>query len=167
MTEQQLSAAHFVEDFLSHSIVQQRGNLLALIQTKLLAGLYIKSRASLNSLNLAQTAITGNVGCLAGPGRQSPRARYHEKQYAVRLFTRHTGPIGQKPVKNGLLGIRKCALQIHKVHEFGINMLNLGHTGLNSGVPFMRAEWRKRGCAAKFKHDINLYRAKRGSPGAF
>jgi hypothetical protein len=45
-------------------------------------------------------------------------------------------------------------------------MLDFRHDILNPGMQFAGAEWRERGSAAKFKHDINLYRAKRGSLGA-
>ena len=62
--------------------------------------------------------------------------------------------------------LAEVRLQIDKMHELCINVLYFRHDILNPGMQFARAEWRKRGCAAKFKHDINLYRAKRGSLGA-
>ncbi len=166
MAEQQLCAAHLMKYFLGHAVMQQRCDFLALFQAKLAPRTNVIGRAPLNPMYLPKATVSGDVRCLAGPGRERAGARHNQEKHAVRLFHRHTRAIGQEPVQNSLLRVREVCLQVNKVHELSINMLDFRHDILNSGMQFAGAEWRERGSAAKFKHDINLYRAKRGSLGA-
>src|SRR5690606_26695917 len=69
VAEQKFCAAHLVEHFLSHTIVEKGCDLLALLQAKFLAGLYIVGNAALNSANLPEATITGDIRRLAGPWR--------------------------------------------------------------------------------------------------
>ena len=162
VAEQQHGTAGFVEDGLGHAVVQQGGNLFPLLQAQLTAGLHIVGNTTFDTANLAQAAVAGNVRGLTGPGRQRARPGHHKEQNPFRFFNLYTGAVCQQPVQNRVFRVGEVIIEIHKVHELGIHMGYIRNNILDPGVQLAGTERRERGSAAKFKHDINLYRAKSG-----
>src|SRR5690554_3008642 len=163
MTEQQLGATRLMEYFLGHAVMQQGCNFFSLFEAKLAGGADVVSDTAFNSANLSQATVASDIGSLTGPRRECSRARDHQEQNTIWLLQFNAGPVGQKAIKYCLFRIGKVGIEIHKVHEFCVYMLHIRNKLLNPGVQLSGTERRERGSAAKFKHDINLYRANRGT----
>ena len=81
MAEQTAGVFRITQHTLGHPIMKQRGRLGVLLAGELRSiGQDRVGHAPLQPHQLIQTAMVGNIGCLAGPGREGSRPGHHQDQ---------------------------------------------------------------------------------------
>ena len=96
MGKEQLGTAHFMEYGLGHAVVQFGSDKCTLLGIRHVFTLNVIRDAPLDTFDIAQSAVVGNVRGLAGPRRDGSRARHHEKQRPLRGFGRLFRPVVQQ-----------------------------------------------------------------------
>ncbi len=129
--KQRRSGLQIVQRQLGHAVVQLGFQRRAVIGRQLASD--VIGDTALQTQHLTQTAVAGDIGRLAGPGRDSAEARHYQHQLAGRLFNRHGRTVAQQTIKHlrGLLV--QLAAQLGEMHELGVNPGHSGKAALQPG----------------------------------
>ena len=138
---------------LRHAVMQQGGDLghIGIAQ----AARHVVGDAALQTLDLAQAAVAGDVAGLARPGRQGAEARHGEEQTTGGFLHRDTRTVLEQTVQHGLLVAGQLAGHIGEVGKLGIQAGNGRDLAGQLLEQFAVTEGGKGGSAAQDQHRRN------------
>ncbi|MNO78296.1 hypothetical protein D3C76_694290 [compost metagenome] len=168
VAEQAGGLFQLAQHHLGHAVVQTRRHQLRFRLAQLAAD--VIGDATLDPLDLRQTAVMGDVRGLARPRRDGAEARHHQEHAAARLLNRHTRAVLQQAAKHLLLIGAQRAIDLSEVRKLGVQPGDSGYLPGQQVEQFAVAEGGKGGSAAQDQHCRNsLWRresmgAGRGGP---
>ncbi|MNQ71762.1 hypothetical protein D3C85_864440 [compost metagenome] len=124
MAEQAGGLFHAGQHQLGHAVMQAAGHQLDVGLAELAA--HVVGDAALETLDLGQATVAGDVGGLARPGRDGAEARHHQEHPAARLLNRHAGAVLEQTGQDLLLLASEHASHFGKVGELGIESADGG-----------------------------------------
>ena len=127
---------------------------------------HVVGNTTLDTLQFVESAIAGNVGRLARPGRDGAKARHTEEQPATGLLYRHAGPVLEQALEHLLLVAIERLTQLGEMRELGVQPGYRRHFAGQLLKQFAVAEGGKSGCAAQDQHRDSLCKKGCGRPGS-
>ncbi len=135
---------------LGHAVMQGRGQLLVGSGVQL-AGDVVR-HAALQTLDLRQATVVGDVGGLARPGRNGAQAGHDQEQRAAGFLLGDAGAVLQQSAEDALFLRAQGAGDFGEMNELGIEPGYTGNQASQLVEKFAVTERRKSGSAAQDQH---------------
>ena len=108
--------------------------------------------ATLDTRDLGEPAVVGDVRRLGGPRRDGSDARHDQKAPAGQGASLGARAVAQQLVEDMRLAVRQCPVHVHEMDELGAEFADGGIRGLDLPEPLGQPGGGESGSAAKYEH---------------